>query len=195
MADVFFHRNFLSSQECNALNDWVMLGVENKWLDVGMSRGSDWEYQSRLTTRKYGDRFEYPKVVYDVFERITDYLGVHHLAKSIEGGGRNGVVVSYTMPNGDVYKHIDPMEGDRHVLRCNVMTQSADAGAELFIGGKKINIGVGDLHCYLPSDVEHYVTTAEGNTPRVMWMFGYQISKREFLQIKERAENALAITY
>jgi len=194
MSDVLFNPNFLSSQECKALNDWVMLGVENKWLDVGMSRGSDWKYQSRLTTRKYGDRFEYPKVVYDVFERITDYLGVHHLAKSIEGGGRNGVVVSYTMPNGDVYKHIDPMEGDRHVLRCNVMTQSADAGAELFIGGKKINIGVGDLHCYLPSDVEHYVTTAEGNTPRVMWMFGYQISKREFLQIKERAEDALAIT-
>jgi hypothetical protein len=101
------------------------------------------------------------------------------------GGGRDGVVVSYNL-YGDVFKHIDAMEGDLHVLRCNVMTQAADAGAELYIGDEKIKIGVGDLHCYLPSDVEHYVTTAEGNTPRIMWMFGYQISKDAFLKLKAR---------
>jgi hypothetical protein len=130
-----------------------------------------------------------------VFNRITEHLGIGHLAKSTVGGGRDGAVVSYTLSGGDVYKHTDPMEGNLHVLRCNVMTQAADAGAELFIGGEKIDVGVGDLHCYLPSDVEHYVTTAEGDTPRIMWMFGYQISKEDFLKIKERAEDALTITY
>jgi hypothetical protein len=65
------------------------------------------------------------------------------------------------------------------------MTRAADAGAELFIDGEKIDIGVGDLHCYLPSDAEHYVTTAEGNTPRVMWMFGYQMSKEHWLEKME----------
>ena len=186
MADVFFHRNFLSSQECNALNDWVSLGVENKWLDAGISRGSDWQYKSRLTTRNYGDRFEYPPLVHQVSNKISNLLGLQDAPKSVVGGGKDGVVVSYTLPTGDVYAHTDPMEDNLHVLRCNVMTQAADAGAELFIGGKKIDIGVGDLHCYLPSDVEHYVTTAKGNTPRIMWMFGYQISKEKFLKIKER---------
>jgi hypothetical protein len=128
-----------------------------------------------------------------VFDEITHFLGLHDATKSVVGGGKDGVVVSYTLPNGDVYKHIDPMEGDLHVLRCNVMTRAAGAGAELFIGGEKIDIGVGDLHCYLPSDVEHYVTTAEGDTPRIMWMFGYQISKENFLKIKERFENELAV--
>jgi hypothetical protein len=180
MADIIFHRNFLSSQECKALNDWVVLGVENKWLDVGISRGSGWGYKDRLTTRNYGDRFEYPPLVYQVFDKISDFLGLQDTPKSSVGGGKDGVVVSYTLPNGDVYPHKDPMEIDLHVLRCNVMTQPADAGAELFIGGKKIDIGVGDLHCYLPSDVEHYVTTVEGETPRIMWMFGYQISKKEW---------------
>ena len=194
MADVIFHRDFLSRQECDALNDWVSLGVENKWLDAGISRGSNWEYKSRLTTRNYGDRFEYPAIVYVISDRITELLGISHLKRSIVGGGKDGVVVSYTLPSGDVYAHTDPMEGDLHVLRCNVMTQAADAGAELIIGGKKVEVGVGDLHCYLPSDVEHYVTTAEGDTPRIMWMFGYQISKKEFLVLKERFEDELAIT-
>ena len=194
MPNVIYHRNFLSAQECDALNAWVKLGVENKWLDCGMGKGSGWSYESRLTTRQYADRFEYPAIVYAVFDRITELFGISHLKKSIVGGGKDGVVVSYTLPNGDVYAHTDPMEGDLHVLRCNVMTQAADAGAELIIDGKKIDVGVGDLHCYLPSDVEHYVTTAEGNTPRIMWMFGYQISKKEFLGLKDRVEDAFAIT-
>jgi hypothetical protein len=159
------------------MNDWVNLGVGSKWLDEGISRGSGWAYKDRLTTRAYGDRFEYPQVVYNVFAKITDTLGLQDTPRSLYGGGRDGVVVSYTLSGGDVCKHKDPMEGDLHVLRCNIMTQAADSGAELFIDGEKMDVGVSDLHCYLPSDVEHYVTTAEGNTPRIMWMFGYQISK------------------
>jgi len=183
MADIIYKRQFLDLATCEALNAWVNDGVDKKWLDVGMSRGSGWAYKDRLTTRNYGGRFEYPELVHQVFERITASLGLHGTPKSVYGGGRDGVVVSYTLPGGDVYPHKDPTEGDLHVLRCNVMTQAADAGAELFIGGEKIDIGVGDLHCYLPSDVEHYVTPAEGNTPRIMWMFGYQISKEDFLSL------------
>jgi hypothetical protein len=195
MPEIILKRNFLDADICQELNAWVMKGIENKWLDVGLSENSFWSYKDRLTTRKYGFRFEYPDLVYEVFDKITNALNLQGVPKSVVGGGKDGVVVSCTFTNGDVCKHTDPMEGSLHVLRCNVMTQSADAGAELFIGGEKIDIGVGDLHCYLPSDVEHYVTKAKGNTPRIMWMFGYQISKQEFLQIKERAEDALAITY
>jgi len=177
--------NFLSEAECSQLNEWVFLGVKNKWLDLGSSRSLGWEYKDRLTTRNYGNRFEYPTLVYEVFDKITAVLGLHGTPKSVVGAGKNGAVVSCTFPQGDVYKHKDPMEGNLHVLRCNIMTQAADDGAELFIDGEKINIGVGDLHCYLPSDVEHYVTTAKGETPRIMWMFGYQISKNEWLKVAE----------
>jgi hypothetical protein len=195
MAEIIYQRQFLDRAVCESLNAWVDEGVEKKWLDVGRSENPSWAYKDRLTTRKYGTRFEYPAVVYQVFDEITRLLGLHDVPKSVVGGGRDGVVVSYTLSGGDVYKHKDPMEGELHVLRCNVMTRAADAGAQLFIGGEKIDIGVGDLHCYLPSDVEHYVTTAEGNTPRIMWMFGYQISKEDFLKIKERFENELAVTH
>jgi hypothetical protein len=65
-------------------------------------------------------------------------------------------------------------------LRCNVLTRKADNGGELYVGGNKIDINVGDLHCYLPSTVEHYVTEVKGKTSRVLWMFGYQCSVKRF---------------
>lgn len=186
--DVLIFRGFATTEECALLNQWVELGVTRRWLDLGVNRGIDWDYDKRLTTRNYGDRFEYPDIAHGLFGRITEFLGLNDLRKSVVGRGRDGLVVSYTLPGGDVHPHKDPMEGNLHVLRCNVMTQAADAGAELFIGGEKIDIGVGDLHCYLPSDVEHYVTEAEGVTPRIMWMFGYQISKPEFSNLFGRTQ-------
>jgi hypothetical protein len=63
------------------------------------------------------------------------------------------------------------------------MTRAADDGGKLYVGGKEIDIKVGDLHCYLPSTIEHYVTEVKGETSRVLWMFGYQCSKEKFKQI------------
>jgi hypothetical protein len=189
MPNVLIIPNFIDSIFCESMNFWVDTGVKNKWLDNGRSINNNWSYNKRLTTRIYGDRFDYDNVIYDVQRKITRYLDLHHLEKSIIGGGKNGIVVSCTYNGGDVYEHQDPMEGENHVLRCNIMTRKAESGAELFIDGKKININVGDLHCYLPSNVKHYVTESQGETSRVMWMFGYQCSIEEFNTIQNRIKN------
>jgi hypothetical protein len=176
-------KQFISQAQCVELNTWVNLAITNKWLDLGRGENASWNMNSRLTTRQYGHRFEYPQIVHDVFTLITEALELHDLDKSIAGGGRDGIVVSCTYTNGDVYEHTDPMEGERHVLRCNIMSQKAELGADLYIGNKHIDVEVGELHCYLPSDVPHYVTTAKGRTPRIMWMFGYQCSKDRFKRL------------
>lgn len=177
---VLIIRNFLSSSEMKELNAFVDEGVENEWLGPGISRGSFF-YSKRYTSRLYGDRFSYPDIVYDVFSKITDRLSLHEYRKSVLGGGRDGVVVSCTFDGGDVYEHVDPKEQNGlDVLRCNIMTRKPVEGGMLFVGGEQIEIDEGDLHCYLPSDVSHYVTTVHGPQSRVLWMFGYQISKTEW---------------
>jgi len=176
-------KQFLTQAQCDELNAWVEEAVERKWLDFGISIGSGWCYKDRLTTRAYGGRFEYPEIVHSVFGQITDSLDLHDLRKSEFGGGRDGVVVSYVLPDGDVHKHYDPMEGSKHILRCNVMTQAADSGAKLYIDEEHVDIEVGELHCYLPSRALHYVTKVEGQTPRIMWMFGYKCDKERFDQL------------
>jgi hypothetical protein len=170
---VLIFKNFLDVSSCNQLNDWVDLGVENKWLSFGNSEG-------RVTTRNYGEKFEYPNIAYEVFDKITNKLSLQDLSKSVIGKGKNGIVASCTFPKGNLYVHTDPKEGELEVLRCNIMTRSAESGGELYVGGNKIDINVGDLHCYLASTVEHYITEVKGKTSRVMWMFGYQCSQERF---------------
>ena len=166
-------KNFLSRADIAELNAWVEEGVEKKWLDIGLTtRGQPTTPDTRVTSRLYGDRFNYPEVALRVANKIREYCGISN-APLIEGHGKNGIVVSCTFPDGDVYAHRDPrVREDLAVLRCNVMTQGADAGGVLYVGGQPVPIEVGDLHCYLVSEHEHYVTTVEGNTPRVLWMFG-----------------------
>lgn len=163
-------RGFLSAEECSALNEWALLGVENGWLDAGVSRGK--ATRTRLTSRMYGDRFETPSVVKSISEKIRAYAGVH-LHSIIEGHGRDGVVVSCTYAGGDVYEHKDPRSfPELATLRCNVMTQKSEAGGILHLEGRPVELDVGDLHCYLASEHAHNVDPVVGDTPRILWMFG-----------------------
>ena len=175
---VLIVKNFVSQDVCDSLNGWVDEGVKNKWLDLGINKG-DRGYEKRLTTRMYGDRFDYPEIVYATFDKITKHFGYEKLPKSVLGGGKNGIVVSCTFPKGDVYLHKDPKESAsgslKDVLRCNILTRKADVGGVLHVDGEQIDLDVGDLHCYVASAFPHYVTEVQGSTSRVLWMFGYQV--------------------
>jgi hypothetical protein len=168
---MYIVRNFATQEEVNALNEWVGLGIKNKWLDFGVT---DFVRMTtkRVTSRLYGHRFKNPQIVNDVSQRIRKFVGVDSYPL-ISHQGRDGVVVSCTYPGGDVYKHTDGRSQEGlSALRCNILTQKPDAGGLLYVEGKQIDVEVGDLHCYLVSEHEHWVTEVEGNTPRIMWMFG-----------------------
>jgi hypothetical protein len=173
------HKNFITTEECTALNAWVDEGVERRWLDVGID-GRDFKYARRVTSRLYPERFEYPEFVRELSNRVRIFCGVSSYGV-IEGHGRDGVVVSCTFPGGDVYPHIDPSGPDGlATLRCNIMTRAADVGCVLYVGGQVVDIEVGELHCYLVSEHKHFVTPVEGNTNRVMWMFGAHVPSEDW---------------
>lgn len=182
------YKNFLSPEKCHALNVWVDEAVGKKWMDVSISTEGI-GYTKRVTSRLYGSRYEYPQVVLDVSNHIRSFCGVDSYGL-IERHGRNGVVVSCTFSGGDVYKHQDPKSiGGLSALRCNVMTRGSDAGGKLYVNGKHIDIEVGELHCYLASDFEHYVTEVEGDTSRVLWMFGAYVPKEDWESGRIRINN------
>lgn len=174
MARVEVIKGFLNAEECAVLNAWSEQGVKNKWLDLGRDRENH-KYTSRLTTRMYGDRFETPEIVFSIIERIRDLLGLPD-APVIEGHGRDGFVVSYTYPGGDIYPHIDPPPQTLSALRCNIVSQAPDDGGELWVADQRVVVGAGDLHCYLVTENTHYVTEVKGQTPRILWMFGFCVS-------------------
>lgn len=175
-------RQFISQAEKDDLNSFVDKGVREGWLGPGTNRGG-YDYDKRYSSRMHTQPFEYPPVAFDVYARVTGHLSFSGLKKSVRGPGKGGIVVSCTFSGGDVYEHIDPKEPDGlDVLRCNIMTRKPLEGGVLFVGGRPIHLEEGDLHCYLASDVKHYVTTVSGPRSRVLWMFGFQIAKKEWLK-------------
>lgn len=182
MSNIFTIKDFVDEQTIQELNAWVDEGVKNKWLDYGYNNSPSL-YTKRVNSRYYSDRYSYPQVVYDVSKKITERLQIDDLPLFFFGGGKDGIVVSCTFPDGEVASHIDNTDGSCHVLRCNILSRAADRGGHLIMNGQKIDIEVGELHCYLASDNEHSVNTVEGTTSRVLWMFGYECSKDKFDQL------------
>jgi hypothetical protein len=173
------HKNFLTRAECDALNAWVDLGVQNKWLDLGFHKGIIGQV-NRVTSRMYGERYKYPQLVRDISDKIRAFCGVASYGL-IEGHGRDGVVVSCTFNGGDVYAHRDPTDQDGiATLRCNVMTRAPKAGGLLYVAGQALDLEAGELHCYLASEYLHFVTPVEGDTPRILWMFGAHVPANDW---------------
>lgn len=175
------HKSFLTTAECHALNEWVHKAVELKLMDEGRNRDGQ-SYAKRLTTRPCGDRIEYPELALEISNRIRQFCGVSAMPLIKDGHGRDGIVVSYTLPEGDVFAHIDgPRFSTKHsVLRCNVVTQAPDDGANLFVGGQLLSPEQGELHCYLASDHVHSVSKVLGDVPRILWMFGAHVLTEEW---------------
>ena len=182
--------NFANKEEINLLNQWAELGVLNKWLGTGITKQG--LSNKRLTSRFYGFRYEYPDIVRNLSERIRKFVGVD-CYPMIDGHGKNGVVVSYTMDGGDVYKHKDPKSiTGLATLRCNILTQKADEGGVLYVGGQQVDVEVGDLHCYLVSEHEHWADEVKGDTPRIMWMFGAHVPAEDWNSGKIKVNDGLS---
>lgn len=169
-------RNLVTETECVKLNAWADKAAENDWLDAGIAYSKPYPKSLRRTSRFYGDRFEHPELALDIFARIRNTLQLA-TAPLIEGHGRDGIVINYTLNNGNVYEHLD----GRHpsglsVLRCNLLSRKAKSGGELFIDGIEYPMYETAVHCYLVSEHKHRVETVYGDLPRVLWMFGFAVN-------------------
>lgn len=173
-------KNFLTSEECAQLNAIALQGVAEGWLGNGVNKyGGGTSYALRKTSRMHMQNFEYPQFVRDISEKVRIASGVSEYP-TIDGHGKDGVVVSVTYQNGEVYTHRDPNGGEGiATYRCNVLTQANEDGAELYVNGNKVDIEVGDLHCYAVSELPHGVSIARGPTPRIMWMFGAHVPLKD----------------
>ena len=70
-------KNFLSREEIEKLNEWTEQGLENNWLDYGITTGG-LKTRLRKTTRLYGSRFEFPQFVKDIRDRVKKFVGIEH---------------------------------------------------------------------------------------------------------------------
>lgn len=167
---LYILRNFLSTNECQELNNIVIDGITNNWISTGITKGRTIA-KNRLTSRFYGTRFITPSIVLDISNKVRDCINISQYSV-IQGHGKDGIVVSCTSEGGDVYEHKDPTEPGLAALRCNIMTQKPESGGVLYIEDQEVPLECGDLHCYLASEHLHRVSIVHGSISRNLWMFG-----------------------
>ena len=178
-------------------NGWLSPGVDRTLAEAKFSQSeagnildpekekvSIYGAKNRYSSTIFPDKFDkYPDLIYDIKNRIISFLNLENLKESeMNGGkGKNSIISLVIQPGGDMFAHRDIMEPNgNHLLRCNIMTQVPEDGGELFVDDRdgvkqKINLGAGDLHCYMVTKYEHYSSTVKGNKNRILWMIGFQM--------------------
>lgn len=174
-------RNYLPHDKCDQLNNWVYDAIETKKMDFGITTSGDYKDHHRetaplrYTSRMYGDRYEYPQLVRDIHAQIEQDFNLQQWHFPQHSHGKDGVVVSATLPGGDVYLHKDPMATDTlDTLRCNILTSETEGGL-IWVAGEPYQLQKGDMMQYIVSRHEHRVETVVGvpGDLRIMWMFGW----------------------
>jgi len=171
-------KGFLPVVECDELNASTLANqTHDNVLSEGLSRGA-WGYTLRKTTRQNNGKFEYPDLAWRIHTRIQEQL-------SIVGAAENpsGIINTIMYKGGDVFLHVDPnvnrikTGATTEILRCNILTQPAEKGCVCTVNGVAVPewSDKGDMLCYIVSTLPHEVSLNEGDSPRILWLFGWDV--------------------
>lgn len=178
---VLLVRNFASPEEVQALKDWANQAVvDGQFVDGITGEWGNKEYSrtNKRLTNRMSVNINYPELVRTLQDRIRQTVPLTAEAPVIEGHGKDGVVVSVTYNDGDVYKHKDPGVGEDVVgLRCNILASKAESGGIVHVEDKTYNLNEGDMMCYLVTELHHSVEVCHGENPRTLFMFGFVVNK------------------
>ena len=177
-------KNYLSIEECDALNLWVKDAIASDTLSFGQNSRENLsrDYTLRYTSRFTAEKYEYPQLALDIYNRIETNFNLEQWHSPVHPHGKNGIVVSATLPGGGVYLHKDPMIPDTlETLRCNILTSETEGGL-IHVGNEIYQLKKGDMMQYLVSRHEHSVETVIGNENdlRILWMFGWCVDGDEW---------------
>lgn len=178
-------RNYLDSDKCDLLNAWVRGNIAKGNLKYGITRNENKQINTtrfRYTTRESQD-FEYPQLVRDIHKQIETEFNLNKWAEPKHTHGKDGVVVSATIPGGDVFAHLDGKDENnlKHTLRCNILTSETKGGL-IWVNGESYQLKKGDMMQYITSKYLHSVDKVIGQDGdlRIMWMFGWYVDADEW---------------
>ena len=141
--------------------------------------------QTRFTTRHAYGRIEeyknfkvdYPKEVFDIQNRLFEYLNLSKDNIIPFPSFTNGVVTTIAFSPGSCVSHKDPIYyPNTHTLHCNFCTQNPESGGITILEGKKYSFEYKDMIMYVSSHVEHEVTECIGDISRILWVYGFSVS-------------------
>jgi hypothetical protein len=182
--NVIVIRNFITPEEVQVLKDWGNQAVvDGQFVDgfTGDWDKKEFERTKKRLTNRISTNITYPELVKTLQDRIRQTFPILLDAPLIMGHGKDGVVVSITYNDGDVYKHKDPSVGEGVAgLRCNILASKAESGGTIHVEDKTYDLNEGDMMCYLVTELYHSVEVCHGNNPRTLFMFGFVVDENSW---------------
>ena len=206
MDKVRAYKDFLTPEEAKELTQWTESNYHKDWfMDPRMdSKGLK---DTKLTTRfanplvnyqnplidpsnmdhsqcvvASSPDFEYPKLCYDIQNRIVNTFGFKDFGCSPVG--KDGIITEISFKGGTIHPHTDPpwFEGT-NTVHCNFITQKPDSGGVTYIDGEPWETEETDLLMYIVSQAEHGVDEIIGDKHRVLWIFSFMLSQQDTLNV------------
>jgi len=175
MNQMVYVENIISEDERKILYDWI---IENK--DGDMYVWSKHPGTIRRTTR-FTDRVVYPDIAYKIKDRIQTEFNL----KSVkEPPYPSGMVATYGYPGDWCELHQDPSwYEDCITYHCIVLLSDIEHGGLSIIADQEVQLQPRDCILYPVSEIPHGSTKLNGNTPRLLWIFGYCVPLTEIDKI------------
>lgn len=140
---------------------------------------------NRKTTR-YSNEHQHPDLAICIRKKLANILSFPIEPKP---GYKDGIVASYAMTGDTCFSHCDPVWHDHLItVHCNVIVKEPENGGDLVVNGDKYEMPLNQFICYPVSELAHETTAIFGNSPRVMWVFGFCVEKDNYLTAMENNE-------
>lgn len=176
-------KNFISEKEAKILSNWTTNNYKKPYfIDPKMNNDVN---QTRFTTRHANVReglnhsnykVKYPDQCYDIQNRIFTYLNLTKRNLLPFPFFTDGIVTTICFPPGSCVRHKDPVYySNTYTLHCNFCTQLPEDGGTTIIEGEEYKINNKDMLIYITSHLDHEVTECFGQTPRILWVYGFFI--------------------
>lgn len=161
---------FLDNHSLDELSCWIKENKNNTiFVDARMGG-------NRLTTR-YSFEFKFPKKAYEIQSKIIKTLELSNLSLV---PFNDGMVADFAEKGDICYGHTDRVwKEDTITLHCNIKLTDCEGGKP-FIENEILNFNKGDMLIYPVSEVYHGSELVKGTKPRMIWTFGFCITKKDY---------------
>lgn len=164
-------KSLINHQECDSLSKWIFLNMSQ-----GYFQKADHPGCNRMTTRGVElDTIPFPPLAFIIQERIHDHFGLDNYEVKYPFY-HNAMVASYGFTPDCCEAHKDPRYYEGFTtFHCLSLLSQPEKGGTPVIDGIEYPMDKGDVLWVPVSECEHGTTLLEGNTPRLLWIFGFSV--------------------
>lgn len=168
-------KNFITQEEAIALNMFVLNSVAKNEFSYGTASFNG----SKHLVSRFNKELEFPKLAMQIKDRIQQRLKLED-KDTHTLWNKSGIIVSCSFNGSEVVPHKDVKQYDKSLLRCNVLSSAAEKGGVLTVEGKEFELDALSMYLCLVSEYTHSVSKIEGETPRILWQFGFNVDQKDW---------------